>query len=185
MIVRMAKDRNFFPTTFTPGEAGIITGLSPSAQQNMRRRNYLLPGPAGAWSRFDLPATAGMQIYGKASALRIPPKTAKKILANAKNAAIFILGHAQECEGAIHNPNNLTMRPKRPINFGPTTLYRFMISYGTDTDAEVSFQNDIGEFYSKNWKVDLSAAIVFDLARLAEQLCARAGRPLWTALEVK
>jgi hypothetical protein len=174
----MAKGINFEATTFTAGEAGEISGLNPMRQQNLRRHKYLPPTPQGTWTRYDLKMMGVLLIHGRCSDLAIPPKTAKAIIASATTAAVFILGFAQKCTGVIDNP--LGLATGKPITFGPTQqLRRFLISYGT----EVTFQNDIGEFYAKKWDADLSAAIVFDLKRMADHLCERAGRPLWKVVE--
>jgi hypothetical protein len=99
------------------------------------------------------------------------------------SAGTVIAGFAQDFPGAVSNKLKAL---GKPVDFGPSDWRpRFLIRYGLEVD-KFTFQEDLREFYSKDWtEADISAAIILDLKRLAEQIVDRAGKPLWTATEVE
>lgn len=171
------KDIVFEPTTFRPDEAEVITGVNVILQRNWRRAGYL-PKTRKGMARFEIETTADMLAKGKLAERGIPPSTSTRI---AKSAATLMMLFAQDCPGAIDDTTGRAI--EKPIKFLPASRKRFLLAYGK-TENKFWFENDLTSFYAKKLDADLTAAIVLDLQRLAETLCARAGRPLWKAVEV-
>lgn len=171
------KTIDFQQTTFTPAEAETITGVNVVQQRNLRRHGYL-PKTSKGMTRFKIKEAAGLLVMGKLAERGIPPSTSTEV---ANSAAALIMLFAQDCSGAIHDPENRA-RGEKPIKYLRLTRRRFLVAYGK-SENEFSFENDLTTFYAGKSDADLTAAIVLDLQRLAETLCARAGTPLWCVVE--
>lgn len=163
----MVKTSEIRLATFLPAEVAAITGVGVGLQRTWRHQGYLDAGSADRWTRHSLPQTAALLIQGSLFKRGIPPRVSRIC---AKAAAQQVLMWAQKNPRAS-KPRGMWVRKSKP--------QRFLLQWGIHKRC-YEFTTDLNRFYQRKRRHDLSAAIVIDLARLADQLVTLAGRPLAT-----
>lgn len=174
----MSIGRKFELATFLPAEVAEITGVKPTLQRTWRHEGYLAPTKRDAWTRFTLEETAELLVQGQLYQRGIAPRISR-IAAQA--SATQILLWAQQQPHATDDPKGLA-RGKRWVRRRGRPE-RFLIQHGIG-ERDYSFSSDLNAFYVRNSNLNLSAAIVLDLARLGKHLVVSAARALAKVVEV-
>lgn len=162
--------------TFRAIEAEKITGISREMQRSLRKRGFL-PAAEG-WAAFDVKDLTFLYVIGRLAAANIGPKAAERI---SRTAALVIRYRAIHLPGAVSDPERL--RGDEPLIHLPPKLNRRGVDFPeqpalvvfTDGSAEYA---DEGEILSVMRERTEDVAFVFDLDAAAQQIVARADRPL-------
>jgi len=161
-------------STFTPGEAERVTGVSTVQQRDWRRRGFLSAGDGG-WTMYRSIDLAELLVMRQAAALGVGPAVAK---AWATSAAWRIQQFAEQFPGVVEDQTEGEVGSRMRWHSDPPQRF-LIVTHGTGAHFTDSIDSLFGsEDVITPHTAAIGSAVVIDLRSLALELFHRAGRPL-------